>query len=501
MFAIEVNLLTKRYYASDGNNKHEWPPHPARLFFALVATWVDADNPSANERATLEWLEKQDPPKIVASRASYRNVLNHFVPVNDPSLAELLPDDRKKIDRTFPSVTPVCPRVTYVWNAEPTLKISKDFCSLLSRLTRLGHTASLVSCVMRLESPDPNWIPGDYSLPDGRLRWVRQGQLACLVDDYKIHKGEPQGSLPSITFSYKKLKEDSDEKIKTAKPSTSGECLFFKFEVSPDSPLMPSTQVARLTDTFRKAVLSYADKPIHECISGHLPDGSPSRAPHVVFAAVPNVGVYGDGRMMGMLMIVPRDPFLDDQAQQAAFKAIANWEEKATGKPLKLALGSGGAYDMQHVIGDESGLATLRRGTWAEPSKRWMSVTPIALPKHPGDLRSNKPGIRDKAWAKAEAAVEASCKHVDLPKPKRIDLSLDPFWLGSRPAGAFPAFRQGKGSARRLVHATIEFDHLVEGPLLLGAGRYRGLGLMRPDNPKKTSGTTKASENTGETSA
>ena len=53
---------------------------------------------------------------------------------------------------------------------------------------------------------------------------------------------------------------------------------------------------------------------------------------------------------------------------------------------------------------------------------------------------------------------------------------------GSVPARAFPAFppEGGHGPRRVLVHATVEFPRPVRGPLLLGAGRYFGLGLFRP---------------------
>ena len=40
MFAIRVECLTGRYVATayDDRSRAEWPPHPARLFSALVAT-------------------------------------------------------------------------------------------------------------------------------------------------------------------------------------------------------------------------------------------------------------------------------------------------------------------------------------------------------------------------------------------------------------------------------------------------------------------------------
>jgi CRISPR-associated protein Csb2 len=52
---------------------------------------------------------------------------------------------------------------------------------------------------------------------------------------------------------------------------------------------------------------------------------------------------------------------------------------------------------------------------------------------------------------------------------------------GGDKARQFPPFETGKPPIQRvLVHATLTFEQPVEGPVLLGAGRYFGLGLFRP---------------------
>ena len=91
MIAVEITLLTGRYVATAHHDRreHEWPPHPARLFSALVATWADADVPDADERHALEWLESQAAPAITASPSAdvaVRRPVSHFVPVNDASV-------------------------------------------------------------------------------------------------------------------------------------------------------------------------------------------------------------------------------------------------------------------------------------------------------------------------------------------------------------------------------------------------------------------------------
>ncbi len=88
MLAIEVDLLARRYTATAFNDRAatEWPPHPARLYSAMVAAWADADEPDDEERSALRWFEALDPPSITcADDPAFldRTVVTHYVPVND----------------------------------------------------------------------------------------------------------------------------------------------------------------------------------------------------------------------------------------------------------------------------------------------------------------------------------------------------------------------------------------------------------------------------------
>lgn len=100
MFAIALELLGGRYTAMQFNDRTrpEWPPHPARLFSAMVAVWADADEPDPAERSALCWLEQQDPPAIRCGQGRSRQVVTHFVPVNDPTaLNPRIPDSYEAI--------------------------------------------------------------------------------------------------------------------------------------------------------------------------------------------------------------------------------------------------------------------------------------------------------------------------------------------------------------------------------------------------------------------
>ena len=111
MLAIEVAFLTGRYIATAYNTRTEaeWPPHPARLFSALVAAHCAVDvtghSSRAGERGALEWLERQGPPLICASAAARRDVVTVFVPVNDVALTNV--DDEATVFGR-PSAPPAC---------------------------------------------------------------------------------------------------------------------------------------------------------------------------------------------------------------------------------------------------------------------------------------------------------------------------------------------------------------------------------------------------------
>ena len=267
------------------------------------------------------------------------------------------------------------------------------------------------------------------------------------------------------------------------KPSTAGQWIVFEF--APGSRSFPATRAVELATAMRAAVFHHADDPIPEELSGHLADGRPAVAPHVAFLPLPFVGFeHADGRLLGMAVSVPDS--VGDAARGAVYRAIGNWEAAAREigeDALKLTLGARGVVRLSRQRGPAT-LVSLRPPAWNRASCRWVSATPIALPRHPGRLGRGTGAARAKAWAAAEASVLLACEHVGLPEPLSVEVSLSPFISGSRPASRFPAFVQsgpaGRPVRRQLLHASVTFERPVAGPLMLGAGRFLGLGLMRP---------------------
>src|SRR5258708_7913202 len=131
MFALGIDFITGVAVMTDAasREKAEWPPHPARVFMALVAAHYESkplpeDGREAKaawigEREALEWLEGQGPPQMNWPEASPRDVVKVYVPVNDagvpPNSARVkesemraalcvMPDQRSRQERTFPAL-------------------------------------------------------------------------------------------------------------------------------------------------------------------------------------------------------------------------------------------------------------------------------------------------------------------------------------------------------------------------------------------------------------
>ena len=196
----------------------------------------------------------------------------------------------------------------------------------------------------------------------------------------------------------------------------------------------------------------------------------------------PYVGFeHADGRLLGLAVSVPDAVSAD--ARRAVYRAIGNWEQSARHDDLKLTLGAQGVVHLHRQRGPAT-LISLRSDAWSRASCRWVSATPIALPRHPGRLGGGTVVARARAWALAESSVSLACDHVGVPEPMSVEVSQHPLIKGTHPTRRFPAFNQngraGRPVRRQLVHASVTFERPVAGPLMLGAGRFLGLGLMRP---------------------
>jgi CRISPR-associated protein Csb2 len=224
-----------------------------------------------------------------------------------------------------------------------------------------------------------------------------------------------------------------------------------------EGPGLPIEAALTLTEGVRKALLSTAGKdgPIAAILNGHE-DG-----PHCAIAALPFVDRdYADGHLMGFAVILPQGA--DLAARRLVMGACSDLENNG------MHISNLTKWEIEGVDAD-SPYQNLRPHTWARPSRIWRSVTPILLDRFP-----------KKKGPTVEEILRVSCVRVGLPEP--VEIAHGPYSKvqGVPPVPAFRLQREGEERPRWGVHATLSFDEPVRGPVLLGAGRFFGLGLMRP---------------------
>ena len=499
---LEIEFLTGVCRAAHeaGDDAPDWPPQPDRVFSALVSAWAARDE-LPDERRALEWLEAQAPPAIHASNHTARTTPDVFVPPNDfqtprndldklkwyrdhlahgkrppergrqqyiwKQALSTLPEDRQRRKRRFPVARPDDPLVDMVWSAEPTPAVFDALDAIAGCVAYLGHSASLVRCRFRLARSmhRRNPVrPAHRRVYPGRLRELEVAHGANPVRP-TIRPGAP-------VFA----KEPDPVPL---------EDNWLALEVVEGQ--IPDVRAAALVcRVLRNALMSGYGKAgmgaaIPEVVSGHTPSGAPTRQAHLAIAPLTFAGYpHADGHVLGFALIPPRGATFDEmKGLRKAFEEVAPYDEPTgrrvltlQGRPLNEPL------RLTPVPGDGTPKRSLAPEPYLKPSRIWASVTPIVLERH----------LKGKGDAEIRGLVAKACENAGLPRPapERIRASKHSAVEGmppARPSAGEPPWARWKVpeslASRQLVHAVIDFEEDVPGPVILGAGRFTGLGLCR----------------------
>lgn len=475
MLTLDIEWLMGVCYAArdSSDDAPDWPPQPDRIFSALVASW-GARGCTAEERAALEWLERQEPPLLAAETGRARTAVVSYVPVNDKhDFAQV--GGRSRQPRQFPSVRlggdgPAHLRLTW---PEPEAGAHLGALQRLAADTSyVGHSASLVRCRFSDEGGAP---------PDAKVaqRAPYRGRLAELEALFARHmKGDERARpRPSTRWG-----------AASGKPewvSPFGQDWIVLEHAGGDRPDLRAA--AFVGKAMRDALMSAWEGPIPEWLSGHAPDGAPSAAPHLAVAPLANLGwPWSDGNLMGLALILPRAKedewrapapaaWEDSRAFNAALARLHRSEAKDAA--IELTLGAAGVWKLHRAA--DYVQHSLRPSRYCREAQVWSSATPVALDRH---LKSDgAERLRD-----AEDVIRTSCARLGLP-PCEIRAHKHAAIQGAPsawPPGGAPRWqnwaRPASLKARPLVHATLTFKDAVRGPILLGAGRFFGLGLFLP---------------------
>jgi len=501
-----VLLISVRFHDGRYHGAGDWPPAPARLFQALVAGTASGETLGGEATAALHWLEAQRAPIIVAPKSRAGRGFRNFVPNND---LDVVGGDLRRIGaiRTSKTIRPHLFDETrpflYAWNFEPD-ELADSYAQAIARIAeglyQLGRGVDMA------------WAWGEViPAEEAEARFSTHGGFLCRPSSVGIGTSLSvpiKGSLESLIERYKETrtrfqmlyeskpsKKEPDRKVAAGQIFSQPRKPRFE-QVAYDSPSKQSLfdligsnalwridRIVELTERVRDAA---ADRLIEAwpakvaCIERVLIGRNATeadKAARVRITPLPSIGHrHADHAIRRVLVEIPPNCPLRADDLEWAF----------SGLPVRVSEQGEVLCDLVPAAND-SMLAHYGVGN-ARAARRWRTVTPAALPQSAARRRIVPSGLRDPAERKgaserAEGQNRAAGEVVKALRYSGIAANATEIRVQREPFGGkgerVEWFALGTRFAKeRLWHVEITFTDPVPGPLILGDGRYLGLGLM-----------------------
>ena len=127
----DASVVSRSWYERRANNVSEWA---TQLHAELSASGGELTKRAAQVERKLTKAKDVEGQVGLAGNT------------NPAFAVAMLPEQRGKQGRFYPSVTPDDPRVRFLWDVPASDDVAEPLDRLLRRVTRLGHSSSLVSC-------------------------------------------------------------------------------------------------------------------------------------------------------------------------------------------------------------------------------------------------------------------------------------------------------------------------------------------------------------------
>lgn len=485
ILSVSVRLHDGRYHGAG-----EAEPSPARVFQALIAAAARSGGVE-RFRAAFEWLEGLKPPVIALPAFRFGQSVANFVPNNDVDAVggDLSRTPEIRVEKVVrPRIFDASlPFVFGWWFNDAGLKYAQEICAIAERVYQFGRGIDLAWAIAELLDPEAfeqrlREYPGRVLRPSGP---GTESDLPCPTE----------GSFESLERRFHaaqvRLRRTSGDPrrellVQPPKPHFRREAYgeatvwhVFQLEADREPASVSLGKTVALARAARdgaaarlRSALQEQAEDVRLTIIGRQRDEPrlPSDPPRLVVLPLPSIGHdEADRRIRRVAVGVPRAGPIAEGDFLWAFSGL---EFPIEGLAMTLVTAWNDSI-LRHYRGE---------------AKRWTSVTPIAVPAPAGRRRIEpsrareeaKPGTeRIQEEERAIAAVADAVRHAGIREQvKEIRVQREPFSKrGSRAEDFADSERFPK---ERLWHAEVEFTAGVPGPLLLGDGRFFGLGVLQP---------------------
>ena len=490
---LTIHFHDGRYHGAGG-----WPPAPARVFQALVAGAAKGVELSDTDKAALEWLETLNAPRIAAPTARAGQEFKNYVPNND---LDKFGGDPRKIDKirtpkiTRPHIFNAAIPLLYIWtfdSAPDAEHHTRTLCQVAERLYQLGRGVDMAWAWAELlgESEVEERFRrhgGVVHRPDeggtGRALFCPQkGSLASLRERYKANQTRftsvRQGKKLQQLFS-----QPPKPRFTKVAYDTPPNHFLFEIRVATADESFAPWPPERVTEL----VLKVRDKAVWRLKAG-LPEERAAEEARTIDRVL--IGRHAtEADKAARIRILPLPSLGHTHADRAVRRIVVDVPPSCPLRTDDLAWAFSGLEEVDPVTGEILWhlVRTEERGMLAhygigaeeqQDSRVWRTVTPVALPvlRTRGESAGSK---RVAGEARAARTVLQALRHAGVTaQVTSIRVQREPFDRNGTRAEAFVA--PGRFAARGLHHVEIAFAQAVRGPLVIGNGRYLGLGLMAP---------------------
>ena len=500
---VTVRMHEGRYHGLDDRRAREWPPSPARLFQALLAGAARGATVPPAAQSALDWLQTLPPPVITAPRGTPGQPCLSYVPNND--LDATLPKSKWRLadavastrvaKRIRPTLFDVAVPVVYCWSVGDERAHddhATTLCDMADRLYQVGRGLDMAWAEAEL-------VNGN----DAERRLLGHGGIVYRPAEEGARSAHLLCPRPGFRQSLSARFEGMRARFRMDETRGKPVSAF----VQPPRPLLDTVAYGAPPHLF---VFELRAPDARADYAGWALSGTAALVQNVrdqaaghLQAALPELGDaierYLIGRDAGQrdkplrVRIVPL-PSVGHEHVHPLVRRLA--VEVPQGCPLAREDVAWAFSQVAWVDDDGVVVRELQRvdvdrmmSRFARRAQRWRSITPLALPAarrrriDPGRQASEAKGGAERAaeHARATAAVRHALRHADVTVPvAHVQVQREPFDRhGARAERFAPGTRFPKEA---LWHAAITFTESVSGPLLLGDGRFLGLGLMRPDD-------------------
>ena len=490
---ISVRFHDGCYHGERSRGIGEWPPVPARLFQALVAGTAKAAEMAGEDIAALKWLQELEAPIIATPDVRKVQSFSNFVPNND---LDKFGGDPRKTNKIRTSKK-ICPHIfnpdvplLFVWayNGDVSDEChARTICRIAEHLYQLGRGVDMAwawaellnagEVEARLMRHGGVVYRPSKGATGKALACPREGSFASLKERYEANRKRfayvKQGRTVQPLFSqppkprFARIMYDSPPSrfLYEMRAATLDESFITQSSVKAVElvKFLRDEAVSRL----KKALPGEVGKIDRALIGREATEAD--KAARVRIVPLPSIGYeLADHAIRRVLVEIPSNCPLRSDDIAWAFSGLERFDQTT------------GEIKWNLIRGEERGM--LRHYGMNENSQDnlriWRTITPAALPVSRSGRRSaGSKRVADEN--KASHAVMQALRHIGITTPlETVRIQREPFDRNGAKAEEFAV--PERFAARVLRHVEITFAQAVCGPLVIGNGRYLGLGLMAP---------------------